>query len=145
MSKAEQNNQDEAGSHLDVEIAIKIMGWTTAAPHNGQPTYENKTTGHHPIYAHKLPCYSADISAAMEVENRIEELGLEASYARELAKGTPHWLFASDEATWWHVAHATPEQRCRAALVAIQESASAAALSPNVERQGSAQPSPKEL
>lgn len=71
-----------------------------------------------------VPRYSSDISAAMEVENRIEQLHLIREYVRALEHigdmATPSRVI-TDTGVAWRLAHATPEQRCRAALKAVED------------------------
>jgi len=65
----------------------------------------------------QLPRYSTDITAAMKVEDRIEELGLTLRYAAaiyEMCSGL------QDLSIDWHMIHASPEMRCRAALLAVE-------------------------
>ena len=65
------------------------------------------------------PRYSTDIAAAYQVEERIEELGLWRKYCWELIKIVS--AKASDEMLQtWYLIHATPEDRCRAALKAVE-------------------------
>lgn len=69
-----------------------------------------------------VPPYSTDISAAMQVEDRIAELGLQTPYCDELTN-----IVASDcgktqlGAMRFDLIHATPKQRCLAALAAVGE------------------------
>ena len=67
------------------------------------------------------PNYSQSIEAAMQVEDRISELGLRKEYLREL--GPIVALRATQEGEilgYWHFTHASAEDRCRAALKAIE-------------------------
>lgn len=78
------------------------------------------------------PHYSTDMNAARQVEEAIDRLGLMRPYLLALGRhipsfdGTPRevpyggLVFDNVGITelWWMV-HATPEQRCRAALTAI--------------------------
>lgn len=66
-----------------------------------------------------LPRFSTDISAAMEVEGRIEAAGLEGTYAEALGKITAAEC-ANGKSETFALIHATPEQRCRAALQAVR-------------------------
>lgn len=75
---------------------------------------QKETTGFHG------PRYSSDIAAAMQVEGRIAEMELQSRYAAAL------WIVAGDDAEKanqhygnWDLIHATAEQRCRAALAAV--------------------------
>lgn len=63
---------------------------------------------------------STDISQAMMVEDKILERGLQDKYCFELSKiVTP----VDKEDIWnqrWYLIHATPQQRCQAALKAVE-------------------------
>jgi len=70
--------------------------------------------------------YGEDIEAAMTVENRIAELGLQNDYIAHLwsvvgatRNGINFWT-ADNFKAFWLCIHATAEQRCRAALAAIE-------------------------
>jgi hypothetical protein len=64
-----------------------------------------------------------EIEAAMQVEDRIAELGLQAQYVSALQligdKSTTARVI-TDTGRLWRLVHATAEQRCRAALAAIE-------------------------
>lgn len=60
-----------------------------------------------------------NIEAAMEVEDRIAELGLADVYANHLCRITAA-AQTNRLASTFDLIHATPEQRCRAALAAIE-------------------------
>lgn len=66
-----------------------------------------------------------DIAYAFKVEERIKGLGLEQRYAYYLFKQLPA-KFRLDLDQWFEIAHASPEQRCRAALECVKEKAKAA-------------------
>lgn len=60
---------------------------------------------------------TTDIAAAWAVEERIVELGLTEEYCRELYT----IALKRDIVNWrWQLIHATPEDRCRAALAAAE-------------------------
>ncbi|WP_339304256.1 hypothetical protein NST33_17695 [Paenibacillus sp. FSL L8-0435] len=62
--------------------------------------------------------YSLEISSAWEVEEKIKELRLQAKYCialKQVVIGTGEYVGMFD------YIHATPEQRCKAALLAVQE------------------------
>lgn len=74
-----------------------------------------------------LPLYSTDIAQAFKVEDTIAELGLKHTYCQALA------VIVADAVTergrvvdHFDFIHASPEQRCRAALECVKEKAKAA-------------------
>ena len=93
---------------LDAEVAEKVMGLEF-----GGPKWLT------------LPLYSSSIEEAMEVENQIAKLGLIREYVRALEHigdmSTPSRVI-TDTGIAWRLAHATAEQRCRAALAAVTPS-----------------------
>ncbi len=80
--------------------------------------------GSSPAYGHPEPlAYSRDIAAAMLVEDRIEELGLIEEYCKQLnkiANDTWDWRDGIKDSLVWQLIHASPEDRCRAALLAAE-------------------------
>ena len=62
--------------------------------------------------------YSTDISAAWEVEEKIKEIRLREKYTQYL-KNVVFSELASNHI--WYLIHATADQRCRAALLAVME------------------------
>ncbi len=81
-------------------------------PHAGYPT------GHI-----SPPNYSTDVIAACEMEEMIEQRGFNLRYVQALMAV---FLFDGlepecDEELWWAFIDASPSQRCRAALKAIQK------------------------
>lgn len=70
--------------------------------------------------------FSESIEAAMQVEDRIAELGLQGNYVAALWEvlggqiGVNFWNKSNFE-TMWLCTHASAEQRCLAALKAVQE------------------------
>lgn len=115
---------------LDAEVAERLMGWTrySEVVHRTDnrtiegvlycpPDYPEVSRGG----LNCVPYYSSDIAAAMKVEDRIAELNLKKEYVTALA------IIAAKAATeageifgYWHIAHATAEQRCRAALSLVE-------------------------
>jgi hypothetical protein len=97
----------ESTKELDVAVAVRIM--ETPVRDDGTPWPGNV-----------LP-YSTSIEAAMQVEDRIAELGLRTRYVLELAKIVDPRESREDKVAllWWALVHASAEQRCRAALAAI--------------------------
>lgn len=72
--------------------------------------------------------YATDIAAAMKAEDRIAELGLQGRYVINLAKIVDPRIKQDDAimTLWWNLVHASPDQRCRAALQCVKEKAKAA-------------------
>ena len=105
----------KAGRELDALMAERVMGWYVV---NGE-FIELDETARPPNYISgtvKYFCPSTDISAAVnDVEAEIERRGLRKEYGLCLLR-----MVAVND-LWWHLAHATPEQRCKAALMAAEE------------------------
>ena len=66
-----------------------------------------------------IPFYSSDCAATKEVEDRINELGLWHEYASALLEATGTQYQSSLPVIVWAIVRATPEERCRAALKAM--------------------------
>ena len=109
---------------LDERVA-KAMGWErmqSPAVGWGQRPGPN---GVEVLYG--LPGYSSNIMASRTMEDWIEkqEGSLWARYAQGLCSvflqdGTGEDLPDFDESLWWMFVRATPEQRCRAFLAAME-------------------------
>jgi len=71
-----------------------------------------------------VPFYSTDIAAARTMEDWIEEHNLHLRYAMAMLGCVfilePDPVPDCDEQLWWMLLHATPEQRCRAFLAAME-------------------------
>ncbi|WP_211749907.1 hypothetical protein [Paenibacillus sp. Marseille-Q4541] len=96
------------GRDLDSHIALRVMGFK-------QITIVGKYYFTDPIDTQVKP-YSTDISAAWEVEEQIKELGLTVEYTgslKQVVLGTGEYVGMFD------FIHATAEQRCKAALLAV--------------------------
>lgn len=63
-----------------------------------------------------LPHFSSDIGAAMEMEERIKELGLQLEYARALCEQVGRPTLEPKYVELFDVLHASPLDRARAAL-----------------------------
>lgn len=123
---------------LDAEVAEKVMGWSIVPEGNRWRVsrtgeFVNSWCVDSPNLAdldddvddrlygrYAMPRYSTDIAAAFSVEDRIAEMGHADDYTVRL-----HLLVANsikDRAfRMFDVVHATPEQRCRAALATISK------------------------
>ncbi|OMD66025.1 hypothetical protein BSK62_13235 [Paenibacillus odorifer] len=96
------------GNELDIEIAVTVMGRERDKFRSGWIRLGDLST-----YPKQ---YSKDISAAWEVEERIKEMAIDAPlyigyYMTELQ------LIVGNKG--FDMVHATPEQRCKAALLAV--------------------------
>jgi hypothetical protein len=113
-----------SGRELDAAIAERVMDepqcvwwrlngagrWSKACDH--KKCYPAVSKGAEPLI------YIADMNA-----NRIAELGLRNVYLRKLGNLVHKTASkAGEELDHWHYVHATAEQRCRAALAAIEGS-----------------------
>lgn len=125
---------------LDAEVHSKVMGATW--PENRcrvcgwviagiDPRYgcTLESCSLRPVPEHRAdeaPHYSTDIGAAIRVEDRIAELGKQNDYIAHLwdevgaARDGSHFWTAQNFNAFWLCVHATPEQRCRAALHAME-------------------------
>jgi len=112
-----------AGRELDACVAEAVMGWTK----HGSDLFTDEVTGQSyeldKSYTAFVECFnpSINLSDAYEMEERIAELGLEVKYADilfdiiyptlDLKRLTSIGQFD------WRLIHATPEERCKAALM----------------------------
>ncbi len=117
---------------LDVQVATEVMGWIwiTSELNEEQkilvPTDESISIPDSSWWWGRdvkalVPHYSRDIAAAWLVEERIEELGLVEKYCNHLASIV--WSYQAHPAPLplkWYSIHASPEDRCRAALMAAE-------------------------
>ena len=67
-----------------------------------------------------MPHYSTDIAAAVQVEDEIERRGLIRPYLDALWDVTGN-LYARGPQAMWALLRATPEERCQAALKALED------------------------
>lgn len=104
-----------AGRELDALVAERVMGWTRRARGHSMlmvDVWDGPVDGPVGIAAWRIPAYSTDIAAARLVEDEIERRGLSSEYTGALAVRIRGDL--------WDLLRATPEQRCRAALVVVR-------------------------
>jgi hypothetical protein len=124
---------------LDVLVAEQVMGWPVfTQPDNPEGNDEWYASLPFPcLILHSSGGYwlqrgwldmvdfrpSESIEAAMQVENRIAELGLQTRYVLELAKIVDPRSNRNDAvmSLWWALVHATSEQRCRSAYAAVKD------------------------
>lgn len=118
----------EPGESLDSLVAEKVMGWKWIRPENNaqfiQTSYAfNHEDGVAYLYFHP----SSEISAAWEVEERIIAIAKEINpsvmnlcnfYIEKLRMVI---IESNTFCTPFMLVHATPEQRCKAALLAVMD------------------------
>lgn len=110
---------------LDLDVAEQVMGFdrmnarVDPMVRNGDPQYFMG----YPVGHDFAPYYSIDIAAAFQVEDRIAELGLQRQYIIALRGETRAQMIAAACGYEWKLVHASPEQRCRAALECVKEKA----------------------
>jgi hypothetical protein len=101
-------------SRKDDELVAKELGWVQSPPDVrgiGWLTPSGKMCG-------EAPHYSVLIDSARAMEDWIEEKGpvLTRAYTRALCSEVGYRSTWTNLKLLWNVAHATPEQRCRAFL-----------------------------
>ena len=89
----------------DVRVGIEVMGWHKE----------------HWDWKFTLPHFHRDISASYQMEERIKDKGLIEEYCYQLRRITNlHWEEGIREPQTWQLLHASPADRCRAALRAVE-------------------------
>jgi hypothetical protein len=124
----------EAGRELDALVAERVMGWkfiplpkrnrSGLCINCGRAVWDDPRNRQTELgICNEEDCrYSTDIAAAWLVEERIAELGLIDEYCIELnAIANAHWDDGKRQPQRWQLIHATPEDRCRAALKAVEK------------------------
>ena len=98
---------------LDRRVATEIMGFDLDEGGNIITMASDRTI----VWPGLLPQYSTDIAAARSMEEQLARLGLHEAYAIALAR-----LLKYDRspAGAFRLIHATPRQRCEAALIAVR-------------------------
>lgn len=130
-------NEQLSGRELDAVIHRDVMcqvwdesrcracGWALAQSTADGCVAESCSQRPYPAkMADEPPRYSESIEAAMRVEDRIAWLGLIGAYVSALkliGDRSTSARVITDEGRMWRMAHATPEQRCLAALSALEE------------------------
>ena len=98
-------------SKLSTEVAVKVFGWKSVRKREGVLVGKREDKAGHWRRA-KVPDYANDQRQAYAIDERMKQLGRTARYFKELAKITKATNLPSE----W----ATPEQRSRAALKALE-------------------------
>jgi len=129
------SDKELTGAALDRAVAERVMEWHQEVDYDYHPPQFNwvdKNGDYQEIMSHpdqlaNPPVWSPskDIRAAFQVEDRIAELNLQNDYIAHLwsvvgatRNGINFWT-ADNFKAFWLCVHATPEQRCRAALEAV--------------------------
>jgi len=100
-----------SGPQLDILTAQKVFGWKNVHQHDGEIVGKKQDKAGRWRRA-RVPSFSTNPVLAYAIDDRMKQLGQSERYQKELAKITraknlpPEW--------------ATPEQRARAALKAVQ-------------------------
>lgn len=119
----------ETSRDLDARVAERVMGWCQETSHitpKATVTSWRAPAGTLPIpyllnFFGDIPLLSADPAAARLVEDEIERRGLWRAYTEALLLAVidlPPGVDTIFEG--WALIRATPEQRCRAALAAVE-------------------------
>jgi hypothetical protein len=104
-------NHDETASMIGFNGMGAAIKWLDEHP--------SQKASHHVGTWEHWPNFSESIEAAMQVEDRIAEMGLRSEYYRALV-GTVASAITDRFFQMFDVVHATPEQRCLAALKAVE-------------------------
>lgn len=118
----------QAGREMDRLIAEKVMGWEIW---NCQ--WADKQT--EKLLGNVIDWTpSTDIAAAYIMETELEKKGINfvRAYVKALVQVTGIYNLEMSYLTTWPLIHATPEQRCKAALLAISETAEKAKEQPTI-------------
>jgi hypothetical protein len=138
------------GRELDAAVAERVMGWWNRSgiwceppvgsigsgtgwisyPVTGaayQYAFSGREYGEHTAQTtyraeaeRRVFSPSESIEAAMQVEDRFADLGMQAAYVSMLGRFVHQDASAKGELlSQWHLVHASAEQRCRAALAAV--------------------------
>jgi len=100
-----------SGPQLDILTAQKVFGWKNVHQHDGEIVGKKQDKAGRWRRA-RVPSFSTNPVLAYAIDDRMKQLGQSERYQKELLKITraknlpPEW--------------ATPEQRARAALKAVQ-------------------------
>lgn len=107
------------GYNLDVLVAEKVLGWKMKEYHDCPGSFgPDWMDGEAVAYEVEEFNPSIDISAAWEVEEQIKTLRLHVEYCQALRKVV---MSKGEYVGLFDYIHATPEQRCKAALLAVLE------------------------
>jgi len=104
-------NKMPSGPQLDILTAQKVFGWKNVHQHDGEIVGKKQDKAGRWRRA-RVPSFSTNPILAYAIDDRMKQLGQSERYQKELTKITraknlpPEW--------------ATPEQRTRAALKAVQ-------------------------
>jgi hypothetical protein len=117
-----ETSEPEPNRALDVRIAEQLFGVVYTFIHGDYLVQDPEDT----IAYLVCPHYSSDIAAAFAVEEQIDRLGLAGPYASHLAgqvlgsRASRVLAGGVSEQDLFALAHASPAQRCIAALQALE-------------------------
>ena len=112
----------EPGAMLDGVVATKVMGWEETNSREDVYDFEGRYEGFSQWKDDEddpaiLPDYSTDKFAAREVEKRVLQLEKWEKYVDEIKLMMKHHPEAENRK--FFMVHASPENRCKAALLAV--------------------------
>ena len=110
---------------LDAEVAEKVVGLVRCQAGGHAATDYCHAHPDSPGMGGETRCYSTDISAAMQAEDRVAEMGLQNDYIAALwdvigLERDSHFWTENNFNALWRCIHATARQRCEAALTAVK-------------------------
>ena len=114
---------------LNAQVAEEVMGWKNVGPLQGgnvpfgeRPDDYNEDHPTNPMID-QVPDYSGSLDAAWQMEEEIERRGRDCLclYVRRVIWNCGGVGHPDSPQTLWRYIHATPEQRCEAALEAVRE------------------------
>src|SRR5215813_7133905 len=100
-----------SGPQLDILTAQKVFGWKNVHKHDGEIIGKRQDKAGRWRRA-RVPSFSTNPVLAYAIDDRMKQLGQSDRYQKELSKITR----AADIPSDW----ASPDQRCRAAIKAVE-------------------------
>lgn len=113
------NDDLKAGPKMDSRVAVTVFKLTLEDVYNGGFKTDNERIAGR--YGDAIPAYSRDIKHAFEMEAELDRRGLQLAYIHELFHVVIMNDLAAHSSFLWRIAHASPEQRCRAALACVED------------------------
>src|SRR5215475_637712 len=100
-----------SGPQLDILMAQKVFGWKNVHQHYGEIVGKKQDKARRWRRA-RVPSFSTNPVLAYAIDDRMKQLGRSERYQKELLKITRAADIPSDLAS--------PDQRCRAAIKAVE-------------------------
>ena len=105
---------------LNAQVAREVLGWIVeiSVPF-GTPCVI--TSGPDEPHRHeRIPNYSGSLDAAFEMEEELERRDLKGAYVQYLTWNSGSIDNLNSPYALWEIIHASPAQRCEAALEAVK-------------------------